>query len=102
MRVQMHVGTIVAAAPFAAARKPAYQLTLDFGPLGMRRSSAQLTTHYTPECLVGQQVVAVLNLAPKQIANFMSECLVLGAMQADDGVILLQPERAAPNGTRIG
>lgn len=98
----MRVGTIVAAEPFPKARKPAYQLTIDFGPLGIRRSSAQITTLYEAEALVGRQVVAVVNFPPKQIATFMSECLVLGSVADNGTVTLLQPERPVENGVRIG
>ncbi len=98
----MRVGTIVAAEPFPKARKPAYQLTIDFGPLGIRRSSAQITTLYEAEALVGRQVVAVVNFPPKQIATFMSECLVLGSVADNGTVTLLQPERPVENGLRIG
>ncbi|WP_019988830.1 tRNA-binding protein [Rudanella lutea] len=101
-KVEMRVGTIVAAEPFPKARKPAYQLTIDFGPLGIRRSSAQITTLYEAEALVGRQVVAVVNFPPKQIATFMSECLVLGSVADNGTVTLLQPERPVENGLRIG
>lgn len=101
-KVEMRVGTIVAAEPFPKARKPAYQLTIDFGPLGIRRSSAQITTLYEAEALVGRQVVAVVNFPPKQIATFMSECLVLGSVADNGTVTLLQPERPVENGVRIG
>lgn len=100
-KVEMRVGTIVAAQPFAKARKPAYQLTIDFGPMGIRRSSAQITTLYQAEELPGKQVVAIINFPPKQIANFMSECLVLGSVGEDGTVTLLQPERLVKNGLRI-
>ncbi|GAB3565496.1 tRNA-binding protein [Spirosoma luteolum] len=100
-RVDIRTGTIVAATPFPKARKPAYQLTIDFGELGHKRSSAQLTALYTPDRLVGMQVVAVVNFPPKQIANFISECLVLGAVDPEGTVTLLQTERPAPNGLRI-
>ena len=100
-KVEMYVGTIETAEVFKEARNPSYKLVIDFGPMGKRKSSAQLTKKYTPENLVGQQIVAVLNFAPKQIANMMSECLVLGAVEADDLVTLLMPESSVPNGTRI-
>jgi tRNA-binding protein len=101
-KVEMRVGTILSAEVFAEARKPAYKLHIDFGNnIGTRRSSAQITTHYTADQLVGKQVVAVVNFPAKQIGPMMSECLVLGAVQADGSVILLQPERGAINGLRI-
>ena len=101
-KVDMRVGTIVEAKPFAKARKPAYQLTIDFGPLGIRRSSAQLTTLYQPGDLLGKQVIAVVNFPPKQIATFMSECLVMGSVGEEGTITLLQPERPVENGLRIG
>lgn len=98
----IRVGTIVEALPFPEARKPAIRLRIDFGPeIGMKWSSAQVTTYYTPETLVGRQVVAAMNLGTKRIAGFTSEVLVLGAMETPAQVILLQLERPAPNGTRI-
>lgn len=100
-KVEMRVGTILDAQPFPKARKPAYQLTINFGPLGIRRSSAQITTLYQPETLLGKQVIAVVNFPPKQIANFMSECLVLGSVGEDGTITLLQPERPVQNGLRI-
>ena len=87
-KVDLRVGTILEARDFEKARVPAYQLRIDFGPLGMKNSSAQITTLYSKEELVGKQVVAVVNFKPKQIANFMSECLVLGIQNGKDVVLL--------------
>lgn len=100
-KIEIRTGTIISAEPFPSARKPAYQLTIDFGALGIKRSSAQITKHYTAESLIGKQVVAVVNFPVKQIANFFSECLVLGAIEADGNVVLLQTERTVENGLRI-
>jgi len=101
--IDLRVGTVLEAAPFPEARKPAIQLTIDFGPeLGVRRSSAQITTHYTPETLVGRQVVAVTNIGTRKIAGFTSEVLVLGAMPGPTEVVLLHLDHPVPNGTRIG
>ena len=100
-QVEMRTGTIVAVEAFPQARKPAYKLTIDFGDV-TRHTSAQLTALYRMEELVGKQVVAVVNFPPKQIATFMSECLVLGAVAADGTVTLLQTERKTENGQRIG
>jgi len=100
--VDIRTGTIIAVEPFPKARKPAYKLTIDFGALGIKRSSAQLTALYQPDTLLGKQVVAVVNFPPKQIATFMSECLVLGAVASDGTVTLLQTERLTENGQRIG
>jgi tRNA-binding protein len=99
--INIRVGTIIKASIFPEARKPAYQLQIDFGPLGMKQSSAQLTFNYAIADLVGKQVVAVVNFAPKQIANFTSECLVLAAVGEDQSVSLLVPDHPMPNGTRI-
>lgn len=101
LKPEIRTGTILSAQPFPAARKPAFQLTIDFGPLGIKRSSAQITAHYSMEELVGKQIVAVVNFPVKQIANFFSECLVLGVVQSDDTVILLQPDKPVANGLRI-
>ena len=101
-KVEMRVGTILEAEVFEAARNPAYKLLVDFGPLGKRRSSAQITDLYKPEELVGQQVIGVVNFPPKQIATMMSECLVLGTLGDNKVVTLLQPERHVENGLRIG
>jgi tRNA-binding protein len=101
--IDMRVGTVLAAEPFPEARKPAIKLTIDFGPeLGTKRSSAQITTHYTPETLVGRQVVAAVNLGTRRIAGFTSEVLVLGAMPTPTEVVLLAIDHPVPNGTRIG
>jgi tRNA-binding protein len=100
-KIALYVGTILRVKPFPKAKKAAYQLEIDFGHLGIRQSSAQITELYAAESLVGRQIVAVLNFPPKQIANFISECLVLGAYDAK-GIVLLQPEQATTNGTRIG
>lgn len=100
-KVNIRVGTVIAADAFPKARKPAYKLTIDFGPLGIRKSSAQITALYTPETLVGRQVLAVVNFPARQIADFMSECLVLGAVSDQQEVILLTTERPVSNGLRI-
>lgn len=101
-RVEMRVGTILEAEVFDAARQPAYKLLIDFGPLGVRKSSAQITDLYQPEDLIGRQVIAVVNFPPKQIATMKSECLVLGAMGESKVVTLLSTERKVENGSRIG
>ena len=102
MKLDIRVGTIVAARVFEKARKPAYQLEVDFGEeLGVRKSSAQITDFYTPEGLIGQQVLAVVNFPPRQIANFLSEVLVLGTY-SEGGVVLIQPERPVKNGDKLG
>ncbi|OLY92745.1 tRNA-binding protein [Cnuella takakiae] len=102
-KIDIRTGTIIGAQAFPKARKPAYQLTIDFGPeLGVRKSSAQITAHYTPDALVGQQVVAVVNFPPKQIANFISDCLVLGVYDDAGDVVLLQPKHEVSNGQKIG
>lgn len=102
MKVEMRVGTIIAAEPFKEARKPAYKVVVDFGESGTRRSSAQITTLYTPEQLIGRQIVAVVNFPPKQIANLMSECLILGSIGDKGEVTLLTTERPVRNGLRVG
>lgn len=97
----MRVGTILEARPFPQARKPAFQLLIDFGELGLKKSSAQITVLYQLEELIGRQVVAVVNFPPKQIGPFMSECLVLGSVDQEGVVTLLMPERHVENGLRI-
>jgi tRNA-binding protein len=99
--VDVRVGRVVAAALNQKARKPAYRMEIDFGPLGMRTSSAQLTTLYTPEELIGRQVLAVVNFPPRRIAGVQSQVLVLGVSDADGAVILLSTEREAPLGSRV-
>jgi tRNA-binding protein len=101
-KIEIRIGTVLEAAPFPNAKKPAYQLLVDFGPSGMKRSSAQITSHYSAEELLGKQVIAVINFPVKQIANFFSECLVLGVYDQQQEVVLLQAERPVPNGSRIG
>lgn len=102
LKVDLRVGTIVAAEPFPQAKKPAYKLTVDFGEeLGLRRSSAQITKVYALEELVGRQVIAVVNFPPKQIGPFVSECLVCGFDRAPGEVVLAQPGEKVPNGTRL-
>ncbi|QEG23689.1 tRNA-binding protein [Mariniblastus fucicola] len=100
-RVEMRVGTVVSAEPFPEARNPSYRLLFDFGELGQRKTSAQITDKYSPEELVGRQVVAVVNFPPKQIANMMSECLVLGGIEGKI-ITLLRPDGVVKNGTRVG
>lgn len=99
----MRTGTIIAVDDFPKAKKPAYQLTIDFGEvIGTRRSSAQITVHYKKEDLLQRQVIAVVNFPPKKIADFMSECLVLGVYNEKNDVVLLQPQASVPNGCRVG
>lgn len=101
-RVDMRVGVVVDAQPFPEARRPAYKLSIDFGPLGVKRSSAQITHRYAAADLVGRRVIAVVNFAPKQIGPFLSEVLVLGAYDDAGQVILLRPDFDAPAGAKIG
>jgi len=101
-KIDMRVGTVVEVNEFPEARNPAYQLKIDFGPLGVKKSSAQLTKLYSKQDLLNKQVIAVVNFPPKQIARFFSECLVLGIVGDERGVILLKCERPVENGFRIG
>ena len=101
-KVDIRVGTILEVTDFPKAKKPAYQITIDFGELGLKRSSAQVTHIYAKEELLGKQVVAIVNFPPKQIANFFSECLILGVYTDKNEVVLLQPERKVANGWRVG
>jgi len=100
-RVDMRVGRVLEAEPFPEARKPAYKLRIDFGPLGIRRSSAQLTVHYRLDELPGKLVIAVLNFPPRQIGPVRSEVLVLGVPDPDGAVVLLEPGREVPLGGRV-
>ena len=102
MKLDIRVGTILSAKNFEKARKPAYQLEVDFGEeLGVKRSSAQITQQYAPEELVGKQVLAVVNFPPRQIANFFSEVLVLGTY-SEGGVVLITPDKPVRNGDKLG
>lgn len=101
-KIEIRTGTIIGAVDFPQAKKPAYQLTIDFGEMGIKKSSAQITHHYTISDLVGKQIIAVVNFPPKQIANFISECLVLGVYDEQKEVILLQPDKKTSNGLLIG
>ena len=101
-KIDIRAGVVTDARPFPEARRPAYRLWIDFGPLGTKRSSAQITRHYAPETLVGRQVIAVVNFPPRQIGPFVSEVLVLGVYDDAGEVVLLQPERPVTPGQKIG
>jgi tRNA-binding protein len=99
--LDIRIGTIISVLDFSRANKPAYKLVIDFGGLGSKQSSAQITQLYSKEMLLERQVLAVVNVSPRQIANFMSEVLVLGVLNADNTVVLLQPQSAIVNGTKV-
>jgi tRNA-binding protein len=102
LAVDIRIGTIVAAEVFPEARKPALKLVIDFGPaIGRKKTSAQITEHYTPEALLGRQVAAVVNFPPRQIGKFMSEVLTLGFADAGGAVVLFQPDKPVPDGSRL-
>jgi tRNA-binding protein len=102
LAVDIRIGTVVAAEPYPEARRPAYKLSIDFGPgIGVKRSSAQITRHYTLEELVGRKVAAVVNFPPRQIGKFMSEVLTLGFPDEDGEVVLFAPDRNVPDGARL-
>ena len=100
-KVELRSGTIIRAEPFPEAKKPAYKLWIDLGPLGVKQSSAQITAHYTPEQLVGKQVLCVTNFPKKQIGPFVSEVLTTGIINPDGTVILVRPDKPVPNGARL-
>ncbi|HEY7362961.1 MAG TPA: tRNA-binding protein [Methylomirabilota bacterium] len=101
-KVDIRVGLVTDAREFPEARRPAYRLWIDFGPLGVKRASAQITRHYRVEQLIGRQIIAVVNFPPKQVGPFVSEVLVLGAYDAEGAVVLLETERPVAPGSRIG
>jgi len=101
-KIDIRVGTIIDVIEFPGAKKPAYKIRIDFGDLGIKTSSAQITNLYLEDELLGKQVVSIVNLPPKQIANFFSECLILGVYDENNDVVLLQPERNVQNGMKIG
>jgi tRNA-binding protein len=100
--LDIRVGTIQRVDFFEKALNPAYKLWIDFGEMGIKKSSAQITTNYKPEVLLNKQVIAIINFKPKQIADFMSECLVLGVYETQESIVLLQPDKLVENGTKIG
>ncbi|MCF6346895.1 MAG: tRNA-binding protein [Flavobacteriaceae bacterium] len=100
-KVDIRTGTIIEVNDFPKARKPAYQLTIDFGALGIKRSSAQITSLYTKDDLLNRQITAIINFKPKQIANFISECLILGVENRDGDIVLLKASTQTNNGTQI-
>ena len=101
LKVDIRIGTIIEVNDFPKARKPAYQLTIDFGTLGIKKSSAQITDLYTKEDLLNKQVSVIVNFKPRQIANFMSECLVIGVYNKEGKVVLLRPSKVTKNGEQV-
>jgi tRNA-binding protein len=101
-KVEMRIGAIISAVEFKEVKNPAYKLQIDFGEFGVKKTSAQITQLYKPTDLIGKQIMAVINFPPKQIANMMSECLLLGAMGDDNDVVILNPERKVNNGLKVG
>lgn len=102
LKVDIRVGTVLEAAPLDGARKPAIRLVIDFGPgVGTKKSSAQITAHYSPDGLIGRQVAAVVNFPPRQIGKFMSEVLTLGFADAEGAIVLFSPDKPVPNGARL-
>jgi tRNA-binding protein len=102
LAVDIRVGTVLAVDPFPEARKPSWKLRIDFGPgVGVKKSSAQIVDHYSPEELIGRQIAAVVNFPPRQIGPFMSEVLTLGFPDQDGAVVLIQPDHVVPNGARL-
>ena len=101
-KIDIRTGTIIEVNEFPKARKPSYQLTIDFGEHGIKKSSAQITYHYTKEDLLNKQIVAIVNFPVKQISTFFSECLVLGVYDENSNVVLLQPDKNVGNGLKIG
>jgi len=101
-KIDIRTGTIIEVSIFEKAKKPAYKLKIDFGKEGIKNSSAQITVLYSVSALIGKQVIAVINFPPKQIANFMSECLVLGVYNENNDVVLLTPDKQTENGKKIG
>ncbi len=100
-KIDIRIGTILTAQPFKKAKQPAYQLSINFGDMGIKKSSAQITHLYTIEDLIGKQIIAVVNFPPKQIANFFSECLVLGVYNNNEEVVLLAVDKPVENGSKI-
>ena len=101
-KIDIRVGTIVEVTDFPKAKKPSFRITIDFGEIGIKKSAAQLTVLYKKEDLIGKQIIAVVNFPRKQIADFFSECLILGVYSTNNAVVLLQPERNVNNGEKIG